>query len=580
MIEPKEQRKLGQILVERKIITPQQLDEAIQEQKIRGAGFIGEILVSRGVTTEEQIATTLSEQLGFAFVDLSTISIEPKALELVPKDICLKFIAIPLYLVQNTLTEAMANPLDIKAIDEIQNISKFRVKPVFACPTAIRNTIEKPYRKPVQAEATAESPLEYRAMQPPVSETEQTPTDKIASLKQAASLAPVVNMVNNIITKAVQMSASDIHLEPERNSFNCRYRIDGILYSISPIPLEEQAAVISRIKIMANMDIAEKRLPQDGRIRMNVEQRDVDLRISTFPSIFGENLVIRILDRSGGILKLDQLGFSKPTLDIFYKLIYRPYGIILVTGPTGSGKTSTLYAALSEINSLEKNIITLEDPVEYEIARVRQSQVNVKAGLTFATGLRSIVRQDPDIIMIGEIRDKETADIAIHAALTGHLVFSTLHTNDAPSAATRLIDMGVEPYLVASSVIGILAQRLVRLLCNSCKQTYTPTPDLLKQLGADTLHITHETLHKPEKFYKEVGCPKCKQRGYVGRSGIFELLIPNERIKNLIAQKVSSTNLKEEAIKAGMKTLRDSGFEKVQSGLTSVSELLRVTEEA
>ncbi|MFC1632442.1 GspE/PulE family protein, partial [Candidatus Omnitrophota bacterium] len=400
--------------------------------------------------------------------------------------------------------------------------------------------------------------------------------EKPVALRQAASGIPVINMVNAIILKAVEMSASDIHLEPERDSFQCRYRIDGVLYPISVIQQQDQAAVISRIKIMANMDIAEKRLPQDGRVQMKLADKEVDLRISTFPSIYGENLVIRILDRSGGILKLDQLGFSPATLTLFSQLIYRPYGIILVTGPTGSGKTSTLYGALSEINTMEKNIITLEDPVEYEIPRICQSQINVKAGLTFAHGLRSIVRQDPDIIMIGEIRDKETADIAIHAALTGHLVFSTLHTNDAPSAATRLIDMGVEPFLVASSIIGILAQRLMRTLCPSCKKKYQPSPELLKE----TLGMGPDALALPSNFYKEGSCDDCNQRGYSGRTGIYELLLPNDQIKELISQKASSAILREHAVKNEMKTLRQAGLEKVLAGTTSVSELLRVTEEA
>jgi len=377
-------------------------------------------------------------------------------------------------------------------------------------------------------------------------------------------------MVNSLISRAVEMGASDIHLEPEKEEFGCRYRIDGILYPSSTIPKNEQSAVISRIKIMANMDIAEKRLPQDGRTQVYAAGREVDLRISTFPSIYGENVVMRILDRSGGILKLEQLGFSKDYLADFSQLIKRPYGIILVTGPTGSGKTTTLYAALSQINTPEKNIITLEDPVEYEIPHIRQCQVNVKAGLTFAKGLRSIVRQDPDIIMIGEIRDKETADIAIHAALTGHLVFSTLHTNDAASAATRLIDMGVEPFLVASSVIGILAQRLMRTLCPDCKQKGT-LPDSLRSTvkrGAAS------------SVYKEAGCKNCKQRGYAGRSGIYELLLPNDRIKELIGRKASTTTLREEVIKIGMSSLRDAGLAKVLAGESSVSELLRVTEEA
>lgn len=580
MVEKNDQRKLGQILVERGIITKEQLNEVLEEQKLTGR-LLGEVLAIRGVATEEQIAQSLSEQLGLAFVDVSSMAIEPKAQDSVPEELCRKHTAIPLFITRNTLTLAMSNPLNIQAVDEIQSSSGLRIKPVFGCPTAIRNAIEKQYHPQAQIQPPTSAAYGGGPEEIPQAEGGQTPVEQLASLREAASLAPVVEMVNNIITRAVEMGASDIHLEPERNSFDCRYRIDGVLYPTVEIPLQEQAAVISRIKIMANMDIAEKRLPQDGRTRMNAAGRDVDLRISTFPSIYGENLVIRILDRTGGILELEQLGFSKDVLATFSQLIHRPYGIILVTGPTGSGKTTTLYAALNEINTLEKNIITLEDPIEYEIPHIRQSQVNVKAGLTFATGLRSIVRQDPDIIMIGEIRDKETADIAIHAALTGHLVFSTLHTNDAPSCATRLIDMGVEPFLVSSSIIGILAQRLVRTLCPYCKQEYTPSKELISQLGLNIREYPRSYPHisASNKFYKEVGCKKCKQRGYIGRSGIYELLIPNDKIKELVAQKVSATMLREQAIKAGMQTLREAGLEKVISGITSVSELLRVTEE-
>jgi len=587
----KDQRKLGEILIEQGIVTKEQLSEALEEQKLSGR-FIGEILVSRGVATEEQIARCLSEQLGLAFVDLSDMDIEPRAVKLVSEELCSRYIAIPLFIMQDNLTVAMSNPLDIQAVDEIHSASGCRIKPVFACPAAIRQAIQKQYHGIPASKKTYDSlpsketdggtdtyKLKKTSGKTSIREDISIPTSKdtdnqVSSLKQAASLAPVIEMVNNIITKAVEMGASDIHLEPERSNFNCRYRIDGILSSISQISLEYQAAVISRIKIMADMDIAEKRLPQDGRIQIYAAERDVDLRISTFPSIYGENVVMRILDRSGGILKLEQLGFQKEQLKPFSELIRRPYGIILVTGPTGSGKTTTLYGALSEINSEEKNIITLEDPVEYEIPNIRQSQVNVKAGLTFAAGLRSIVRQDPDIIMIGEIRDKETADIAIHAALTGHLVFSTLHTNDAPSAATRLIDMGVEPFLAASSIIGILAQRLVRTLCKSCKEEYVPPKELLKEIGWDTLRNS-----KSLKFFKETGCPKCNERGYSGRIGIYELLIPNDEIKALITQKAPSTKIREAAVKSGMLTLRQSGLEKVISGTTSVSELLRVTEE-
>ena len=560
-----DQRKLGQILIDEGIITLVQLEEALAEQRSTGR-FFGEILVSRGEVTEEEIARSLSEQLGFAYVDAAEITIESQAIEMIPKEVCLKHTMIPLFISQNMLTLAMANALDMPAVDRAQSLSGLRVRPVFACPSTIRSAIEKHYGKD---EADASGLSNRLAVDiGDIIGRKPAPAEPTTSLRQAASIASVVERVNQIIEQAIGMGASDIHLEPEREKFNCRYRVDGILRAMPGIPLDEQAAVVSRIKIMAEIDIAEKRLPQDGRIRMFLAGRDVDLRVSTFPSIHGENLVIRILDRSGGLIHLSDLGFSKEHLDIFSHLIRRPYGMILVTGPTGSGKTTTLYGALSQINTLEKNIITLEDPVEYELPNIRQSQINVKAGLTFANGLRSIVRQDPDIIMIGEIRDKETADIAIHAALTGHLVFSTLHTNDAPSAAARLIDMGIEPFLVASSMIGILAQRLIRTLCPHCKETYAPLPEVSKELNL------------PKNVFKENGCAKCKNLGYTGRTGIFELLVPNDRIKSLITQKASASVIRQEAVKAGMKALRDSGREKIAKGLTSVSEVMRVTEDA
>jgi type IV pilus assembly protein PilB len=562
---------LGQILIDRGLINVAQLEESLSEQRVTGK-FFGEILVTRGVSTEEQIAKALSEQLGFAFVDLKNINVEPKAMELIPRELCDKFNFIPIFISQNSLTVAMGNALDVNIVDKVQEISGMRVRAVFACPSDIRKSLEKQALNKIESEvAVPETP----ASQLTNAEFAMGKgAEQLSSLQQQANLKPVIERVNQLVEKAVEMGVSDIHLEPEKKKFSCRYRIDGILHSMKPIPLEEQAAVISRIKIMADMDIAEKRLPQDGRVRTTALGRDIDLRVSTFPSIYGENMVIRILDRSGGLLKLEELGFSAQNLEGFRKLIHRSYGMMLVTGPTGSGKTTALYAALSEISSTEKNVITLEDPVEYEISNIRQSQINVKAGLTFAAGLRSIVRQDPDIIMIGEIRDKETADIAIHAALTGHLVLSTLHTNDAPSAAARLIDMGVEPFLVASSVIGILAQRLLRTLCPACKQKYVPTPELLDQLGlADKLDTGD--VH----FYKEIGCAKCKQYGYSGRSGIYELLVPNEKIRDLMTKKSSADIIQEEAMAAGMKTLREAGIEKVIKGVTSVSEILRVTEE-
>ena len=544
-------KRIIQILLTQGIISSQQLEQALKEYETHG-GFIGDILARLGVD-EQNLFNTLSQHLGIAFLDLNTITIEPAVLELFPKNTCLKYTCIPLFVMRDTLTVAMSNPFDEEALKELQSSSNLKVKPVFATPTVIRNTIDTCFPDT------------------PAKETLTDMQEEISSLKES-SYSSVIEIVNEIITTAVEMKASDIHIEPRQDSFNYRYRIDGIMYEMKPLPLQHQAAVISRLKVMASLDIAEKRLPQDGRIQMGIRGKEVDLRVSTFPTIYGENLVIRILDRSSGALNLKELGFSEEVYKQFYQLIHRPYGVILVTGPTGSGKTTTLYAALQKINSLEKNIVTLEDPVEYELPLIRQSQVNPKAGLTFSTGLRSIVRQDPDIIMIGEIRDTETADIAIHAALTGHLVFSTLHTNDAPSSFTRLIDMGVEPFLIASSVIGVLAQRLVRTLCNSCKHAYEPSPELLERLGL------HNLVDKKITFYKEVGCTQCKNRGYAGRTCIAELLITNEEIKELVTQKTQSIALRQEAIKSGMKTLRDAGLEKVLQGITSLSEILRVTE--
>lgn len=566
----KSEIKLGAVLVDEGIISQEQLNAILLRQKNTDY-FIVELAAKDSEKSEEEITRLLSARLGVAYVDIKEITVEPEIRELIHEDVCRRLSIFPLYVVNDTLTIAMANPLDTKCIGEVQAISGLKVRPTIAPINILREAVKTHYQPSTEQEAfrfLEEAPGLEKIRQ---NGNVEVTTDQIAFLKQAASLAPVVEVVNDIITKAVNMGASDIHLEPQKSYMTCRYRIDGVLHLITRVPFKYQPAVISRIKIMANMDIAEKRLPQDGRLRMFADRKEVDLRISTFPTIYGENLVIRILDHSSGIVNLAQLGFSDEVHGQFSELIRRPYGIILVTGPTGSGKTTTLYAALNDINTIEKNIITLEDPVEYEIQNVRQSQVNVKAGLTFASGLRSIVRQDPDIVMIGEIRDKETAEIAIHAALTGHLVFSTLHTNDAPSAAHRLIDMGVEPFLVASSIIGILAQRLVRTLCPHCKEGYTPSKDLLARISA----LSYD---RKEIFYKETGCKKCNKRGYSGRTAIFELILPSDKIKDLISGKRSAAVLKEAAIALGMKTLRSAGLEKVFDGITSVAEIIRVTE--
>ena len=559
-MEQSDYQKLGEILVDQGLLTQAQLEDALAEQETTGV-FLGEILVSKGVSDDVTIARALSTQLGFAYVDVSQMTVDPEALNFLNQDVCQRLNAIPLYIMRDNLTVAMANPLDVIAVDELETVSGQRIKPVFGSVSMIRKAIQSNHQ-------TEKDSTQNLINSPPPTSL----TDNFDSLEEAANLAPVIKTVDQMIEKAVRLKASDIHLEPRKNILNCRYRIDGILREASKISLTEQAAIISRIKIMSNLDIAEKRLPQDGRVKVKVSGKDIDLRVSTFPTLYGESLVMRILDHSSGVLTPEQLGFDGVILDDFNKLIKRPYGMILVTGPTGSGKTSTLYAALEKINSEEKNIMTLEDPVEYEMDRVRQSQVNVKAGLTFASGLRSMVRQDPDIIMIGEIRDKETADIAIHAALTGHLVFSTLHTNDAPSAAARLIDMGVEPFLVSSAMIGILAQRLVRVLCPDCKKVFQGSVSLLKDVGFT------KKADSDQKIFEENGCANCRQSGFMGRTGIFELLMINDPMRSAIAQKQSAVNLKKIAAENGMITLRESGLQKVTKGITSISEVLRVTD--
>jgi type II secretion system protein E len=387
-------------------------------------------------------------------------------------------------------------------------------------------------------------------------------------LEKEAEQAPVVKLVNMILIQAVKDKASDIHIEPDEDKLRVRFRIDGILHEVSTPPKNLQGVVISRIKILSKMDIAESRKPQDGRMQLRMENKRLDVRVNSFPTIHGENIVMRLLDKSSVLLGLQDLGIAGKDFEELNKLIHLPYGIILVTGPTGSGKTTTLYSSLATINSMELNIITVEDPVEYELPLIRQTQVNPKAGLTFATGLRAILRQDPDVIMVGEIRDKETADIAVQASLTGHLVFSTLHTNDAPSALPRLIDMGVETFLLATSIYGILAQRLVRAICKDCKEPYQPTAELLKELG----------IKEKAAFYKGKGCPACKGSGYAGRMGIYELLIMSEQLRKMVVARASTDEIRAEARKEGMRTLREDGLEKAKAGITTIEEVLRVTE--
>ena len=573
-------RLLGELLIKSGKLTQEQFKDALDKQQLSGK-LLGELLVELNYATEQDITMALSQQYGIPFIDLDKYSVDKDVLKIFPERVLREMRVVPLFKIEKSMTVAMNDPLDIRAIDRLSHMSKCDIDPMIATKSSVQRALDKIYGSVGSMESVIEGiKIQGAAMRDPSAHEDFKAArgsqakggrsdEKLDALLAATEKAPVVRLVNSILKQAVDNKASDIHIEPEAGKTYIRYRIDGILYDVPPPPKDIEAAVISRIKIMSNMDIAEKRLPQDGRIETAVEGREIDYRVSTFPTIYGENVSIRVLDKGAVMTKLEELGFEKDTLDSFKTMLLRPYGIILVTGPTGSGKTTTLYGALRVINSTEKNVITLEDPVEYRITRVRQSQIDVKSGLTFASGLRSIVRQDPDIILIGEIRDVETAEISIRSALTGHLVLSTLHTNDAPSALTRLTDMGIEPFLVSSSIVGILAQRLMRTLCKKCKKPYKPPKEVLEALD----------IPKGEyNFYKLAGCSECKNTGYRGRSGIFELMEVNDDIKALAMRKASAAMIKSQAIKDGMITLRRDAVRKFMSGSTSVEEVYRVTE--
>jgi type IV pilus assembly protein PilB len=576
-------KMLGEMLVTGGLIKEEHLKRALEEQKKRG-GKVGEILIDLGFINEHNLATFLGRQLQLPFIEIEKQLVDPEIVQLIPADLARRLTAIPLYRDKDALVIAMSDPLNIFGLDDVKKSTGREIRQVVATRSDIQRAIDRYYGMSQTIEAAATNFTEE--MGPSTGESGDIPA-------ATAEDAPVVKLVSMLIAQAMTDHASDIHIDPEGNHIKVRYRIDGVLTEVRNLPREMHAPIVSRIKILANMDIAEKRAPQDGRFQARITHSEsgpvvtavfrerntlrmdgetaVDIRVSTLPVIQGETVVMRILDRTQIIMTLDGLHFSPAMLDRYRKLITKPYGMILVTGPTGSGKTTTLYASINTIDRKANNIVTVEDPVEYQIMGVNQMQVNPKAGVTFASGLRSILRQDPDIIMVGEIRDRETAEIAIHSALTGHLVFATLHTNDAAGAATRLIDMGIEPFLISSSVIGILAQRLTRKICEQCKKSYAATPDLLKSLGV----VGSETT-----FHRGEGCPVCKNAGYQGRVAIFELMEMNEAIRGLIIAKASSSSIKAAAAQAGFRTLRQEGMLKAAAGVTSVEEVLRVTQEA
>jgi len=550
-------------LIKKGIVSKQQFESAREESKNKGLP-INKVLISKGIVKEKDIASVISERLGIPFMDLSDYLIDADVIKLVPESIAQRYKLIPLFKIGQTLTVAMADPQDINAMDQVRLKSGCEIDAVLATETDIKNAMDQYYGTSGGVEEVIKQMNEVKrsASVAPASDKE---------LAKMAEDAPVVKLVNMIIIQAVTEKASDIHIEPDEKVLRVRYRVDGILHEVPKPPKDLEAAIISRVKVLASMDIAERRKPQDGRIMMKMQGKDIDMRVSCFPTVYGENIVIRLLDKTSLLLGLSELGMRPEMHKTFDKIIRKPFGIMLVTGPTGSGKTTTLYAALNTINSEEKNIITIEDPVEYQISMIRQTQVNPKAELTFASGLRSILRQDPDVIMVGEIRDSETAEIATQAALTGHLVFSTLHTNDASGAITRLADMGIEPFLISDAVIGVLAQRLVRVICPKCKEKLVPTDATLKDLKlkrSDDLALYHGK-----------GCAKCKDTGYVGRVGIYELLVIDDELRKLIIAKAPADQIKAKAVELGMKTLYEDGIAKALEGITSVEEVLRVARE-
>ncbi len=556
-------RLLGEILVESGL-SPERLKKGLELQKKRG-GRIGTLLIRLSFATEAEVLTALGTQLGFPFrSELGEIDRE-LALKL-PITYAKKAVALPLRRENGTVTVATSEPLLLTTVDDLRVLFGADIEICLAPSETILDLLNRMHSEGMdKAEDTAQE-MEEEDLSFLAAELEE-PTD----LLEATDDAPIIRLVNSLLSQAIRERASDIHVEPFEKDVVARFRIDGILYNILTIQKRFQASIASRVKIMAGLNIAEKRLPQDGGMRIKIGGKDVDVRVSIVPTAFGERIVLRLLYRESALLPLEQIGFSGETLAAFNDLIARPHGIILVTGPTGSGKTTTLYGALSKINSPDKNIITIEDPIEYQLKGIGQIQVSPKINLTFAAGLRSVLRQDPDVILVGEIRDSETAEIAIQAALTGHLVFSTLHTNDAAGAVTRLLDMKIEPFLISSSVMAILAQRLVRTLCVKCREPYAMTP-------VEATELELPAAAGQPTIYRAKGCPACFQTGYYGRTAIYELLELDDEVRQLVMKNNDASTIKALAVKKGMRTLRQDGADKVLRGVTSVDEVVRVTQ--
>jgi type IV pilus assembly protein PilB len=559
--------QLGQLLLARGVVTAEQIEQALAEQKDKGhRKLLGELLVEMGFCTENQIASALAQGYGVPYAQVTPKICDPKVTEILPREFLEEYIVLPLFKVNNVLTIAVSEPTNVFLIDEIERISGCKVQIVCSTSKDIKATLQT-YLPAANVfvidDIIDEEGLEDFALIENI-------TQDISNLEEIAGQSPVVKLVNYLLYNAVRENASDIHIEPDDKKLRVRYRVDGRLYEKICPPYQMHSAIVSRVKIMAELDIAQRRLPQDGGIHVLVEGRPIDLRVSVMPGNFGEKVVIRIIDPQKVLFSLESLGFVYENLQLFRQVIQSPNGIVLVTGPTGSGKNTTLYAALTELNNEEVNICTVEDPVECNITGINQFQVNQAAGFQFSTALRSLLRQDPDIIMVGEIRDEATANIAVQAALTGHLVLSTLHTNDAPGAVTRLLDLGVAPYLLSASLIAVLAQRLVRKICPNCKTEYEPPAGIKKVVEKE-----HDQI---DTYYRGVGCKKCRNTGYAGRIAIQELFVPSDDIKEMINDRSSLKKLRAKALKNGMISLQCDGIEKVKAGIISIEEVLRTTQ--
>jgi type IV pilus assembly protein PilB len=571
--------KLGEILLKENLISAEQLKQAIEHQKANG-GRLGNSLVKLGFLSDDEVTAVLSRQYGVPSINLSYFEVDQSVIKLIPMETAMKYQILPLSRVGSSLTVAMVDPTNVFAMDDIKFMTGFNIEPVVASETAIMEAIKKHYGTVEDVERKKEieeivSFIDEGGTESIELEAEDESSLNLAALEKAAEEAPVIKLVNYILTDSLKRGASDIHMEPYEKEYRVRYRVDGMLTTIMNPPLKLRDAIISRVKIMAKLDISEKRLPQDGRIMIkmmhNGKKKQLDFRVSVLPTLHGEKIVMRLLDKENLRLDMTKLGFEPESLAKLQKAIFKPYGMVLVTGPTGSGKTNTLYSSISQLNKPDTNIVTAEDPVEFQLPGINQVQMKEQIGLNFAAALRSFLRQDPNIILVGEIRDFETAEIAIKAALTGHMVLSTLHTNDAPATISRLMNMGIEPFLVATSVHLICAQRLARRICTECKTEEEVSPQVLIDAG-----FTPEEA-KTTKIYKGAGCSNCNNRGYKGRVGLYEVLEITDELRELILVGASALELKKKAVEQGMISLRRSGLIKVMAGMTTLEEVIRET---